>query len=90
MPPVRFPEQRPVERSGSWQSCAPNRLFNRIGHDGWVNKNIPQLYARNAPDTVISLYVSVLYKLAMRVEGCSKCSACHKGMRIGCHQVNHR
>jgi hypothetical protein len=69
IPPARFPEQRAAERSGSWKSCAPNRLFNRIGHDGWVVKNIPQLYARNAPATAIRSYVSVLYGLAMTVEG---------------------
>ena len=69
MPPVRFPEQGPAERSGSWQSCAPNRLLNRIGHDGWVVKKIPKLYARNAPDTAIRSYVFVLYGLATPVEG---------------------
>jgi hypothetical protein len=69
IPPVRFLEQRPAGRSRSWHSCAPNRWFNRIGHDVWVVKNIPQLYARNAPDTAIRFYVSVLYGLAMSVEG---------------------
>ena len=90
MPPVRFPEQRAAERSGPRQSCAPSRLFNRIGHDRRVVNKIPQLHARNAPDPSIRLYVYVLYGLAMHAEGCGKCSACHKGMRIGCHEVNHR
>ena len=69
MPLVRFLEQRPAGRSGSWQSSAPNRLLNRIGHDRWVVKKIPKLYARNAPDTAIRFYVFVLYGLAMPVEG---------------------
>ena len=69
MQPVRFPEQRPAERSGSWQSCVPNSLFNRIGHDLRMVKKILQLYARNAPATAIRLYVSVLYGLATPVEG---------------------
>jgi hypothetical protein len=67
---------------------------DQVAQQNWTwhmdGKTNPEVPAINAPSTAISLHVSVLYGFAMPVQGCGKCSSCHKGMRIGCHEVNHR